>query len=101
MPQPTVLLVDDLLMIRQGCRRILEQHKDVTVVGEAISGKETLKKIEELKPHVVLMDLNLPGISGIDVTRRALARAANSVSMTLRTYTSPAVSFSPRRGEKG
>jgi two-component system, NarL family, response regulator NreC len=70
MPQTTVLLVDDHLMIRQGCRRILEQRQDVTVVGEATSGEEGLKKIEELKPHVVLMDLNLPGISGIDVTRR-------------------------------
>jgi len=70
MPQTTVLLVDDHLMIRQGCRRILEQRKDVTVVGEATSGEEGLQKIEELKPQVVLMDLNLPGIGGIDVTRR-------------------------------
>jgi len=70
MPQTTVLLVDDHLLVRQGCRRILEQRKDVTVVGEASSGEEGLKKIEELKPHVVFMDLNLPGISGIDVTRR-------------------------------
>jgi two-component system, NarL family, response regulator NreC len=70
MPQTTVLLVDDHLLVRQGCRRILEQRKDVTVVGEASSGEEGLKKIEELKPHVVFMDLNLPGIGGIDVTRR-------------------------------
>lgn len=70
MHQTTVLLVDDHLLVRQGCRRILEQRKDVTVVGEASSGEEGLKKIEELKPHVVFMDLNLPGIGGIDVTRR-------------------------------
>jgi DNA-binding NarL/FixJ family response regulator len=70
MTKTTVLLVDDHLLIRQGCRRILEQRPDVTVVGEASTGEEALEKVETLRPAVVFLDVNLPGISGIEVTRR-------------------------------
>jgi len=70
MAKTTVLLVDDHLLVRQGCRRILEQRPDVTVVGEASSGEEALEKVETLRPAVVFMDVNLPGIGGIEVTRR-------------------------------
>jgi two-component system, NarL family, response regulator NreC len=70
MAKTTVLLVDDHLLIRQGCRRILEQRPDVTVVGEASTGEEALEKVETLRPAVVFLDVNLPGISGIEVTRR-------------------------------
>lgn len=90
MPQTTVLLVDDHLMIRQGCRRILEQRKDVTVVGEASSGEEGLQKIAELKPHVVLMDLNLPGIGGIDVTRRLKIERPMTKVIVLSVHTNEA-----------
>jgi two-component system, NarL family, response regulator NreC len=74
MAKTTVLLVDDHLLIRQGCRRILEQRPDVTVVGEASTGEEALEKVETLRPAVVFLDVNLPGISGIEVTRRLRLR---------------------------
>ena len=70
MAKTTVLLVDDHLLVRQGCRRILEQRPEITVVGEASTGEEALEKVETLRPAVVFLDVNLPGISGIEVTRR-------------------------------
>jgi DNA-binding NarL/FixJ family response regulator len=69
MSQTTVLLVDDHTLIRQGCRHILEQHADITVVGEASTGEEAVEKVKTLRPTVVLMDINLPGVGGIEVTR--------------------------------
>ncbi|MSQ48097.1 MAG: response regulator transcription factor [Deltaproteobacteria bacterium] len=69
MSQTTVLLVDDHTLIRQGCRYILEQHKDITVIGEASTGEDAVEKVKTLKPTVVIMDINLPGIGGIEVTR--------------------------------
>ena len=70
MQNVTILLVDDHVLIRQGCRRILEHSDGLVVVGEAENGEEALDKIEELKPNLVLMDLNLPGVGGLEVTRR-------------------------------
>ncbi len=69
MPHTTVLLVDDHPLVRQGCRYILEQHKEITVIGEASTGEEAVGKVKALKPTVVLMDINLPGVGGIEFTR--------------------------------
>jgi DNA-binding NarL/FixJ family response regulator len=66
----TVLLVDDHALVRQGCRRILEQYEGITVVGEAESGEEALEKIEALKPAVVVLDLSLPGLGGVEVMEK-------------------------------
>ncbi len=70
MMHTTILLVDDHSLIRQGCRRILEHYDGVVIVGEAETGEEALEKIEELKPNLVLMDLSLPDVSGIEITRK-------------------------------
>ena len=66
----TILLVDDHSLIRQGCRRILEHYEGVAIVGEAATGEEALEKVAELKPNLVLMDLSLPDVGGIEVTRK-------------------------------
>ena len=66
----TVLLVDDHGIVREGCRAILAQRSDIVVVGEAATGHEALQKVEALRPQVVVMDLNLPGLNGVEVTRR-------------------------------
>lgn len=66
----TVLLVDDHSIVRRGCRALLEQQEDMTVVGEAETGQEALEKVEELQPGIVVLDLNLPGLNGIDIIRR-------------------------------
>jgi DNA-binding NarL/FixJ family response regulator len=70
----TVLLVDDHSLVRKGFRRILEDDPAIKVVGEASEGQEAVKLAFELRPTVIVMDCALPGISGIDATRRILAK---------------------------
>lgn len=63
-----ILLVDDHTVLRDGIRSILDLESDIRVVGEAVSGDEVLKKVEEYRPDCILMDINLPGKNGIEVT---------------------------------
>ena len=65
-----VFLLDDHALVRTGFRLILGQEKEFEVVGEAGSGEEGLPMIRRLKPQVVICDLHLPGISGLDITER-------------------------------
>ena len=69
-----VLLVDDHKLVRTGIRLILEDTPDLRVAGEAESGETALALAGELKPDVVLMDVSMPGIGGLEATRRLLAR---------------------------
>jgi two-component system invasion response regulator UvrY len=65
-----VFLLDDHGLMRAGYRMMLEPHADIEVVGEASSGEEALPAIRRLKPDVVLCDLHMPGVSGLDITER-------------------------------
>src|SRR5690606_40934617 len=65
-----VFLVDDHALVRTGLRMILSAETDIEVVGEAESGEEALPLVRKLEPDVVLCDLHLPGISGLEVTER-------------------------------
>ncbi len=69
----TVLIVDDHGLVRDGIRRLLEDCPDIEVVGEAREGQEAVRLAQELQPTVVLMDLSLPGMDGIEATKRILA----------------------------
>src|SRR5664279_670581 len=62
-----VLIVDDELPARQRLSRLLSRFDDIQVVGEAIDGEEALRQIAELQPDVVFLDVQMPGISGLDV----------------------------------
>ncbi len=66
----TVLLVDDHAIVREGISHILAREADIEVVGEAASGEEAIAKARSLKPDVVLMDISLPGLSGMEATRQ-------------------------------
>lgn len=68
-----VLLVDDHLVFRKGVLSILKSSPDVDVVGEAADGFEAQKLARELRPDIILMDVNMPGCDGIEATRRILA----------------------------
>ncbi|MBV9135349.1 MAG: response regulator transcription factor [Chloroflexi bacterium] len=68
-----VLIADDHPFFRQGIRAALESAADITVVGEAGSGAEVLELVKELRPTVVLMDLQMPRMNGIEATRQLLA----------------------------
>ncbi len=65
-----VFVVDDHALVRAGMRMILSGETDIEVVGEAESGEDALPQIRKLKPDVVLCDLHLPGVSGLEVTER-------------------------------
>ena len=65
-----VVVVDDHALHRDGTRQILEAHSDLQVVGDADSGEVALALVNQLHPDVVLMDIRLPGMNGIEVTRR-------------------------------
>lgn len=67
-----VFMVDDHALVRTGMRMILSGETDIEVVGEADTGEDALPQIRKLKPHVVLCDLHLPGISGLEVTERVV-----------------------------
>jgi DNA-binding NarL/FixJ family response regulator len=65
-----VLLVDDHQVVRRGLRTFLEVQDDIEVVGEAADGAEGVARAEELRPDVVLMDVKMPGMDGVDALRR-------------------------------
>ena len=69
-----VMLVDDHAVVRMGFRLLLEGSSDIKVVGEAESGEDACRKYPELKPDVVVMDISMPGIGGIEAIDRILAR---------------------------
>jgi DNA-binding NarL/FixJ family response regulator len=69
----TVLLVDDHAVVREGYRRLLEKRGNIVVVGEAENATEAHEQFCKLAPHVVVMDISLPGVSGIAAMRRMLA----------------------------
>ena len=71
-----VLLVDDQPLLRTGFRLILEAEPDITVVGQAGDGKDAQEQARALLPDVVLMDIRMPGVDGIEATRRIVREAA-------------------------
>jgi two-component system, NarL family, response regulator NreC len=73
-----VLICDDHIMVRQGVRMVLQSESDIELVGEAGRGEEAVALAEQLKPEVVIMDLSLPDISGIEATKRIKAVLPNT-----------------------
>lgn len=71
----TVLLVDDHAVVREGYRRLLEWADGIRVVGEAANGPDAVRLNQSLRPDVVVMDMAMPGVSGLDAMRRILAHA--------------------------
>ncbi len=64
-----VLIADDHVFYREGVRTLLSRSAEITVAGEASTGEEVITRADELKPDVILMDLKMPGVNGIDATR--------------------------------
>ena len=67
-----ILLVDDHGLVRAGLRRILEDVKSFKVIGEASTGEEAIRTVRQCKPDVVIMDVNMPGIGGLETTRKIM-----------------------------
>ncbi len=78
-----LLLVDDHTMVRQGLRSLLESYEDVMIVGEGSNGDEAIELVEQLRPALVVMDLNMPKKNGIEATARIKARWPETVVIGL------------------
>ncbi len=82
----TVLIVDDQPLQRLGFRMLLETNPDTEVVGEAGNGAEAIRQAESLHPDVILMDIRMPGVDGIEATRRLTAASGRSRILILTTF---------------
>jgi DNA-binding NarL/FixJ family response regulator len=81
-----VLIVDDQALVRAGFRMILEAEEDMEVVGEAADGREAVAETRRLRPDVVLMDVRMPDVDGIEATRRLLGAGADAKVVMLTTF---------------
>ena len=70
MSKSRILIVDDHGIVRAGIRSLLEDDTSIEVVGEAVDGEEAIEKTKQLKPDLVLMDIAIQGMNGIEATRR-------------------------------
>jgi len=86
-----ILLADDHALMRAGFRALLEHEGDISVVGEAATGEEAVTLARETRPDVVLMDISMPGIGGLEATRRILADGglAESRVLIMTTFETP------------
>jgi len=82
----TILIVDDHAVVRQGVRTLLDMHPDLQVVGEAESAEAALPLVEELVPDVVLLDLVLPGMNGVEATRQIKKISPRTQIVVLTSY---------------
>jgi DNA-binding NarL/FixJ family response regulator len=82
----TVLIADDQALVRVGLRKILESDRETTVVGEAGDGEDAVAKARRLQPDVVLMDIRMPAVDGIEATRLLRAQPAPPSVIVLTTF---------------
>ncbi|MFN8567426.1 MAG: response regulator transcription factor [Kouleothrix sp.] len=93
-PPIRVLIVDDQSLIRAGIQALLSRKPDIVVVGQAANGDEALRQVAALDPDVVLMDIRMPGVDGVEATRRLVERKARAGIIILTTFQDDANVFS-------
>jgi DNA-binding NarL/FixJ family response regulator len=86
MARTTIVLADDHHVVRQGLRVLLETEPGFSVVGEAADGQETVKLVERLKPDVLIVDVVMPGLNGLEVTRQVRRRSPQTRVLILSMY---------------
>jgi DNA-binding NarL/FixJ family response regulator len=94
-----VLIVDDQEPFRLAARMVVEATEGFEVVGEAQTGEDSVTMAHDLHPDLVLMDVNLPGINGLDATRQILSDSGTVVVLLLSTYEEE--EYAPRAAECG
>ena len=86
MQKITVLLADDHTVVRQGLRALLEAEEDMTVVGEAENGRQAVQMAKRLQPEVVVMDIAMPQLNGLEATRQLTKESPKSRVLILSSY---------------
>ncbi len=86
MSQIKILLVDDHAVVRMGFKMLIEAEKDMKVIGEAESGEIAVKLFQELKPDIIIMDITMPGIGGIEAIDRIMAKDKNTKILVLSAH---------------
>ncbi|MEV1090355.1 response regulator transcription factor [Streptomyces microflavus] len=84
-PPIRAVIADDQMMVRQGFTVLLNAEPDIEVVGQAVNGLDAVAKVDELTPDVVLMDIRMPELGGIEATRRITAREGSEVKVLVLT----------------
>lgn len=102
MPEPIrILIADDHPVFRFGLRALLEAEDDLQVVAEASSGEEAVARAVELQPQVILMDINMPGINGIEATRQIIEARPRAAVLMLTMLDDRSVFAAMRAGARG
>lgn len=102
MAKQRIILVDDHEVVRIGLKTLLDRHPDFDVVGEASSAREAIEKTASLQPDVVVMDIRLPGTSGIDACEEIVKRFPDTKVLMLTSYAEDEMLFSAiRAGASG
>ncbi|MBC8334918.1 MAG: response regulator transcription factor [Anaerolineales bacterium] len=102
MAKKRIILVDDHEVVRIGLKTLIERHPDFEVVGEASSAREAVEKTANLEPDVVVMDIRLPGVSGIDACEEIVKRFPKTKVLMLTSYAEDEMLFSAiRAGASG
>ena len=86
----SVVLADDHPVVRRGLRALLEAEPDIRVAGEAGAGLEALSAVEKLQPHILILDLMMPGVGGLEVTRQVAQRSPTTRIVILSMYANEA-----------
>ncbi len=86
MTEIRILLADDHALVRRGIRLLLETMPDLRVVGESSSGEETLDQLRQCQPDVLLLDISMPGINGLDILTAALETSPSTAVIMLSMY---------------
>ena len=86
MSQIKILLVDDHAVVRMGFKMLIEAEADIKVIGEAESGEIAVKLFQELKPDIIVMDITMPGIGGLEAIDRIMAKDKNAKILVLSAH---------------
>src|SRR5476651_2323872 len=97
MKQIRIVIADDHEVVRVGIKALLHQHSDLLVVGEAATGEEAIEQVEVLNPDVVVMDIRMPGMSGVDACRRITQQSPSTRVVILTSFAEDELLFAAIR----